>query len=1332
MTEDRTNVIEKLVGQINWSEWKFQVRISLCAAECYDVASGTFVKPESSDANYTTILESYTKKEMKAQKIIGLSLTREPMMHVMNCNSSKDMWDKLCSIYEQKSKCSIHFLQQKFYNFAKDPDDSMASHFSKLDEIVQQLKDMKETISNSMLITKILMTLPPCFNHFHSAWESTPEAERTLENLRTRLMVEENRLFVQEKDIGTSEALMAKRAGKFENRPRKPDQNSRKPGKCYLCKKGFHWKRDCPEKRRKDKESKDETVSLMCMHDAAKKSDDWYLDTGATWHMTSKKEWLIDYEKFDMAENVKVGNGEFIQAQGKGNIKVSAYDGVRWSDRILIGVRYVPEIVANLYAPGRTMDNGYTIMLNSKRCEIYKNNVVVAVGARVKALYKMCFKVQSNIDATALIASNEDSLQLWHERLGHQHVAHVKKQLKRSNIKFIDMHFVCEACILGKQHRNSFKKSVNQAKRCGEIIHTDVCGPMSTVSFGGSKYFLLFKDDFSHYRFVYFLKNKDEVFNKMKDFVSMAKNQFNVNIKTIRSDNGTEFTSKNVKQFLTSNGIKHEKTVPYTPEQNGSAEREMRTIVESARSMICAKGLTKRLWAEAVNTATFVLNRSGTSTINDKTPYELWHKKSADLSDFRVFGSEVFVHVPKQLRKKWDAKSEKAFFVGYSDETKGYKVFYREQNKVKMARDVIFNQVCKTAVISLSDFNVEEDWDLNSEDEDTIIEENDQNVNHSQNNETINATNNDSVLNESSVNDSVSEYTPSSSESETDTSMESVIEVPQDSRNGALCDIDSGNIVGRRLRSANGLFCESLDKLCATALLVVNNEPENYNQAVKCDEKEKWLIAMKEEFNSLIQNKTWELIEKPKNASVIDNKWVYKIKYKSNGEIDRYKARLVVRGFTQEYGINYYETFSPVVKFSSLRAILAIAASKNLLLKQFDIKTAFLNSDLDELIFMKQPKGFEDGSDKVCKLKKSLYGLKQASRCWNKQFTAFIKQFNFKASNADPCVFIHSNTKHKTYLAIYIDDGLIVSDDRDLITSIIEYLKRHFEVKAFDVDSYLGMQIERQTDGSIWLHQSNYAKKVLDRFQMSNCNQVSIPADPNKALYDLENEKPVVFPYREAVGSIMYLAVSTRPDLSFAIGLVSRFLENPRETHVNAVKRILRYIKGTINYGIFFKSNVNLNLFAYSDSDYAGCVNTRRSTSGYVFKLGNAVISWSSERQKCVSLSTAESEYVASSEAVRELVWFRSLMDDLLNQYKQPTLMVDNESAIKLIKNPEMHRRTKHIDVKFHFIREKFEEKLFTIQSVPSEQQIADIFTKPLAKVRFAKLRKEMSLFELN
>lgn len=416
-----------------------------------------------------------------------------------------------------------------------------------------------------------------------------------------------------------------------------------------------------------------------------------------------------------------------------------------------------------------------------------------------------------------------------------------------------------------------------------------------------------------------------------------------------------------------------------------------------------------------------------------------------------------------------------------------------------------------------------------------------------------------------------------------------------------------------------------------------------------------------------------------------------------------------------------------VVRFSSIRSILAVAAKNKMSLKQFDIKTAFLNGDLEDTIYMKQPIGFADGTNKVCKLLKSLYGLKQASRCWNQKFTNFLKDFKFVQSAADPCVFIRKAEGETVLLAIYVDDGLLAATNQKCFGSVMNYLRKHFEVKEFDAKCYLGLQIEQMIDGSIQISQEAYAKKVIRKFGMEDAHPVSTPMENHRALdADIEG-KASAFPYREAVGSLIYLANGTRPDICFAVNFVSRYMERPTSVHVEAVKRIIKYLKGTLNFGLFYYSNTTFDVRCYSDADYAGCVETRRSTTGYCITMGGSILSWCSERQDSVSRSTTESEYIASSEAVRELVWLKRLLMELIGPF-EPSLMMDNASAVKLVKNPEQHKRTKHIEVRYHFIREKYYNKEFSIQEVSSHDQLADIFTKPMAKPRIAFLRDALNI----
>lgn len=1251
--------IEKLQGGDQWTAWKFQLRQILEAGDMYDVVTGVDVAPVAAAADYAAKYSLWKKADAKARKIIATSVGSQPLVHILSCETASEMWTSLKSVYESTTKSGVYFLQQKYYSFSKEPSDNMATFLSKLLDIVQQLKAQKELISDSMIMTKIQMALPPEYNYFHSAWDSTPAAERTLENMKSRLMGEEVRLQGQNK-VETVEALLVKTNKKLKNSGKY--QNKKKPrvkrDECLQCGEKGHWKKDCKQSKEKRQfhkpEEKHGEALVMKTDKNANGRDVWYIDSGAAFHMSNSRHSFDNFQ--ELSDKVKVGNGSFVDVKGMGNINVLVYTGDEWVKKHITNVRYVPELYVNLFSTGKVTDLGYTVIEEKTQCKIVKDGSVVAVGVRDNGLYRMLIKVvcADNCSGMANVAAKPLPLHIWHEKLAHQNIAHVKSVLRNNNIDYIDEEFVCEACVYGKQHRISFEQRQEKATKCGELIHSDVCGPLPVESLGGSRYFLTLKDDYSRYRFVYFLKNKSEVFEKFKCFAMKVKNECGSDVKILRTDNGLEFVNKDMNKFCEENGIKHQKTVPYTPEQNGCAERDNRTLKEAARTLLSSKNLNEKLWAEAISYTVHTLNRTGKSTVENKTPYELWYEKSANINKLQIFGCSVYVHIPKEKRRGLDLKSKKCVFIGYDDNVKGVRVLNPESNKIEVARDVIFitdDQV----VLKINNSNKEHNVEANDENDDKTIDDIEEDF-----------------------------------ESLIDTSLES--NTLETSDQDTWCAVNEKNVVEERLRNRDAVQNSPNQQMINFAMVIFLDEPKTYNEAIHAAENKHWTHAMNEEYDALVKNRTWTLVKPPTGQKIIDNRWVFKVKQNTDGSIERYKARLVVRGFTQEYGIDYQETFSPVVKFTSIRSILALAAANKMKLKQFDIKTAFLNGNLEEDVYMKQPIGYSDGSGRVCKLSKSLYGLKQASRCWNKRFTNFIKDFGFTECQADPCVFVRRNKQSQTILAIYVDDGLIASNDDKEVQAIVAHLKREFEIKDFEAKCFLGFEIEHRTDGSIRIHQAAYAKRFIDRFHMTDCKTISTPMDPNQNLGDFKAEEKVDFPYREAVGSLMYLAVATRPDISFAVGCVSRYLENPALAHVNAVKRILRYIKATLNFGIVYEAKIDLPIIGYSDADYAGDTETRRSTSGYVFLFGSSAVSWGSVRQKSVSLSTTESEYIAASDAVKELVWLERLIAQITSKKRIKSLFrMDNQSAVRLIKNPEFHKRTKHVDVRYHFIREKFE-----------------------------------------
>ncbi|UYV72268.1 hypothetical protein LAZ67_9002406, partial [Cordylochernes scorpioides] len=476
------------------------------------------------------------------------------------------------------------------------------------------------------------------------------------------------------------------------------------------------------------------------------------------------------------------------------------------------------------------------------------------------------------------------------------------------------------------------------------------------------------------------------------------------------------------------------------------------------------------------------------------------------------------------------------------------------------------------------------------------------------------------------------------------------------------------------------------------------DEPSNYIDAITSSDSERWKLAMDEEIDALNKNKTWTLERLADGHKPIGCKWVYKIKTESDGTIQRFKARLVAKGYSQIKNFDYFDTFSPVVRYDSLRILLSHAASERMFLKQFDVKTAFLNGELEELVYLEQPEGYKRDDNSCYRLHKSLYGLKQSSRNWNKKFTNFLYSHNFKTSDADPCIFIGTHNDSNVIVALYVDDGIILSKDKEAIAIIMDELEHAFEITSGSVNFFVGLQIEQSEDrASIFIHQSSYIDKILSKFNMADCIPASVPMDPSVILTKTDcptpeqKEKMPKFPFREAVGSLMFASCVSRPDITYAVSQVSKFQEYPGPAHCTTVKNIFRYLKGTPHMGILFTGQDQL--VGYSDSDFARDVDSRKSTTGYAFMMNGGTVSWASQRQSIIALSTTESEYIAACSAAKELIWIRRLLQGIgCDITKETELYIDNQAAIKLVENPVFHKRTKHIDVRYHFIRSKHEE----------------------------------------
>jgi hypothetical protein len=530
-----------------------------------------------------------------------------------------------------------------------------------------------------------------------------------------------------------------------------------------------------------------------------------------------------------------------------------------------------------------------------------------------------------------------------------------------------------------------------------------------------------------------------------------------------------------------------------------------------------------------------------------------------------------------------------------------------------------------------------------------------------------------------------------------------------------------------------------------SALLLEPYIPISYKDATSCSESKKWILAIEDEFSSIMENKTWTVVPLPPGRKAIKCKWVLDYKPGHRGVDPRYKARLVACGYSQLYGVDYLATYSPVVKHYSIRVVLGIVAAFDLEMIQLDVKTAFLYGKLIENIYMRQPEGYvlPGREEEVCKLKKPLYGLKQASNCWNLEFNTFLLKFGFKRAKSDSCVYFRITSDGEyTILIIYVDDGLACSNRPHVLSAILDYLREHFQVRSLPPTRFVGLDITRdRSNRTLSISQPDFIHRLLQRYNMVECNPVDIPADPNNPVTaemspktEQERRNMQKTPVREAIGSLMYLMAMTRGDIAYAVNQVAAFVSDPGQGHWNAIKTILAYLSGTAHHGICFGgkgiSDKSI-LVGFTDADFAADIVKRKSTTGMVFLFFGGAVSWGSKRQRSTALSTADSEFYAASEGSRDAIWFKALLDELGIDVGTITMYCDNASARSIIEDPENHRRSKHIAVHYFFVRDQQELGTIKMTKVSSHDNVADMFTKALPKRAFLRHRNGIGIREV-
>ncbi|KAI0523320.1 hypothetical protein KFK09_005715 [Dendrobium nobile] len=1256
--------------------------------------------------------------------------------YVISCTTAQDVWLVLEKRLQPTCRSRVIQLKNELHHVQMQ-NLTMQQYLNHVKSIVDNIAASGSHVDVEDIIIHILNGLPSTYNSFKAAIRTYP-LPMNLDNLYSLLCSEEinvnQELSKENSAVSSATALHAMSSIQSRNRPPRrfnknrpttvgngPNHNnvtSNTPNPaspntarpiCQICNKVGHialncWHRSNP----RFAPTNPRTISALLAQPNQSPSQDWIVDSGASNHLTPDLSNFQYQTPYHGQESVSIANGSQLPVAHSGQGLLPLPETPR--KLYLRNLLHVPHLSHNLLSVSKlTTDNPVSVSFNANGFKIKdrKDRRLLLHGPLHNGLYQL--RRSTEVTPTAFYASRNQE-KLWHSRLGHPHHRLLKDLVHLiPDITKISNDFSCTACTVAKCHKISFNKSVSVSSAAFDLIHSDVWGPTPVYSSEGFHYYVVFIDDFTRFSWMYLMKNKQETFSKFKLFQQYVQTQFHTTPKAFRSDGGGEFTSHEFSAFLLQHGIQRQLSCPHTPEQNGIAERKHRHLLDLARTLLHAAHLPATLWAEAIATANYLVNRLPSSSIENQIPFHRLHGHPPNYTHLRTFGCQCFPWLCPYAANKLSPRSHECIFIEYSPFHKGYKCLDISSNRTYISRHVTFNETIFPYQYLKPVHNPNLLPSLHRTPPSLLIPPS-------------------LIAPPTSM--------PTSSTTKLPQSTNSSVQSPSHNT-GANSTIPAISILPTqnnanlpshpmqtRLKSG---ITKPKQILSLIATTPPTSTPNTYAQAVKHSH---WRQAMSDEFHALQKQSTWTLVPPPANTLILGCKWTFKTKLLPNGTVDKFKARLVAQGYDQQYGINYQETFSPVAKMTTIRILLTLAINRNWQIIQLDVSNAFLHGDLTENIYMRQPPGFINAASPsyVCKLHKSLYGLKQAPRQWFEKLTSFLQTQGFRFTRSDPSLLSYRLNHTQIFFLIYVDDILITGNNSAAITALLAKLHSQFSLKQSNqLSLFLGIKISQQPNG-LFLSQQHYAERLLKDAGLAECKPAVTPLSP-KSKHNVSTSQPFHDPtlYRRLAGSLQYLSI-TRPDIAFATNQVCQHMHQPTTQDFQDLKRLLRYVKGTISFGLPLKTG-DLILRTYTDADWASDSSDRKSISGFCSFLGPNLISWFVKKQVTVAKSSTEAEYRALSAATSDVIWLRRLVEELdLPQHSPTTIHCDNTSAIALARNPVFHARTKHIEIDYQFIRQHIKNGAISLTHIPSEDQIADILTKSFSVVRFHNLRRKLTI----